>query len=404
MRFLAVDADRARPVATGPNFSSLKREECGQGLAEYIIIVILVAVLVLVGLRYFGVGIGNQFKDATRKLDTASTDDVSASSTERSKTSSNEGIKEEQNELPGSSGDGVRTSDSAGDSDKADIGAMADSISPGVGDSEVIAPPIRINMSTLLIILGAVIGVGIYIIVRFASKSRKVIKKKKKKKEKFSLSNDQGGQAMVEFVLSVITFLFCVLGVIQLALCLNAYTLVRYAAYNAARAGIVHEANLGRMREAARQSLLAVYPRHGRADHQRGITENYLGALATDQTPLPLYGFRAITDVRILNVSDLESESVITFDDPASAPRGLLTAEVTHHYELVVPLVNRIIYFLHRRWLGSQKTAAWGSDSVDKLAAVTDKQRRNGNLSDIEFRIPIVAHYTMRMQSDLVVP
>ena len=53
------------------NALSLKRkDESGQGMAEYIIIVILVAIIVLVGIRLFGKSIINQFNNATEEVDT----------------------------------------------------------------------------------------------------------------------------------------------------------------------------------------------------------------------------------------------------------------------------------------------------------------------------------------------
>jgi Flp pilus assembly pilin Flp len=45
------------------------RRERGQGMAEYIIIVILVAIIVLVGIRLFGKSIINQFNNATGQID-----------------------------------------------------------------------------------------------------------------------------------------------------------------------------------------------------------------------------------------------------------------------------------------------------------------------------------------------
>ena len=60
-------------------------------------------------------------------------------------------------------------------------------------------------------------------------------------------ARDQTGQAMVEFVIAAITFLFTILGVIQLALVLNARTMVQYSAYNAARAGVVHGGDADRI-------------------------------------------------------------------------------------------------------------------------------------------------------------
>ena len=47
----------------------LARNERGQGLAEYIIIVILVAIIVLVAVRLFGKSVFNQFSNATQQVD-----------------------------------------------------------------------------------------------------------------------------------------------------------------------------------------------------------------------------------------------------------------------------------------------------------------------------------------------
>lgn len=49
---------------------SLSKDERGQGMAEYIIIVILVAIIVLVGIRLFGKSIINQFNNATGEIET----------------------------------------------------------------------------------------------------------------------------------------------------------------------------------------------------------------------------------------------------------------------------------------------------------------------------------------------
>lgn len=49
---------------------SLRKNEQGQGMAEYIIIVILVAIIVLVAIRLFGQSVFNQFGNATSEIDT----------------------------------------------------------------------------------------------------------------------------------------------------------------------------------------------------------------------------------------------------------------------------------------------------------------------------------------------
>ncbi len=204
---------------------------------------------------------------------------------------------------------------------------------------------------------------------------------------------------MVEFTLIAITFLFVILGVIQLAMVLNAATLVQYAAYNAARAGSVHGGDLEKMTEAARVSLLAVFPRHGRADQVRGMTENYLASLATDQEPFDYTYFHTpITTVKILNNQNLPCGTVVTFDDPKTADKAYLTVQVVHQYQLVIPLVNRMLFWVYERFkLGEGYTG----HSLDYISKETDKMRRvSGQYKEIEYRIPLVAHYTIRLQSD----
>ena len=48
--------------------ASRVRNERGQGLAEYIIIVILVAIIVLVAVRFFGKEVYNKFENATNEV------------------------------------------------------------------------------------------------------------------------------------------------------------------------------------------------------------------------------------------------------------------------------------------------------------------------------------------------
>ena len=47
----------------------LIRKESGQGMAEYIIIVMLVAILVLIGVKLFGNSVIQQFNNATSNID-----------------------------------------------------------------------------------------------------------------------------------------------------------------------------------------------------------------------------------------------------------------------------------------------------------------------------------------------
>jgi len=380
----------------------------GQGLAEYIIIAVLVAIIVIVSVRYFGSSVTNQIEDASSAIANpeerakagGKTTSSGASSRSRgtSSTPTSDGGREEISDSSDTSGDsssGVGPDGGGGDS-LAEREARIEELSQGIGDEEGSGlASVQIDWETLLIIAGVICGIGFLVVFRMVSKNKKAGgkgKKGKKGKKANRIRGGQQGQAMVEFVLISITFLFVILGVIQLAMCLNAYSMVRYAAYNAARAAVVHGGDQDMMHEAARVSLLATFPTHGRADHRRGLMENYLGAVATDNNPLLTYFFEPITRVRIVS----DQNSTVTFDDPAQASEGLVTVEVRHLYELVIPLVNRIIFRVYEMYRGG----GYDGRTLNRLSAETNVARRTGSYQDIEYRIPLVAHYTMRLQSD----
>lgn len=52
----------------------LSGDERGQGMAEYIIIVILVAIIVLVAIKLFGRSVFNQFTNAQEEVDNLQSD------------------------------------------------------------------------------------------------------------------------------------------------------------------------------------------------------------------------------------------------------------------------------------------------------------------------------------------
>lgn len=367
-----------------------RSDESGQGMAEYIIIVIIVAIAVILGLRYFGGSIFGQFRNATEEIqvvgkgrdkgESGSGGSPSGADTREHPATTREG--------GGGGAKGAAKSGSGsggGDLPPAGLDEKVDELRTGVGDTTGSSPvnEIQISMSTLLTIAGVVVGLGVVIVIRSM--------RKKKKKD-----GGESGQAMVEFCLCAITFFFVILGVMQLAMVLNAYSLVRYAAYNAARAAIVHGGSQEKMEEAARLSLLATFPSHGRADTIRGTVDNYLGAKATDNLPVLSFFNEPITKVELIRRTG--AEGVVTFDDPRDTPKAIITVKVTHLYQMVIPLVNRIIF---RVFMMIKQEGGYQGQTVNQLSAETNQARRGGNLADKEFRVPLVGVYTMRMQSDL---
>lgn len=390
----------------------------GQGLAEYIIIVILVALLVIFGIRYYGGSIFGQFQNATEEINVAAAGAGSGAvevggaresgSSARTESASG-GAGDSDPELPDAGRTDTGRTGSAASSGEDELSQKVSSLRTGVGDTDdtVVVDSIQLDWSTLAAIAGAIFGLGVFVVFRGYQKQKKRSEgSKPKKKGLFSRigggPKGESGQAIAEFTIIAITLLFVILGVIQLALVLNAYSMVRYAAYNAARAAIVHSGDEDKMMEAARLSLLATFPSHGRADTPRGLAQNYVAAVATDSLPFLTDTFEPITRVELVPQPGLSGGSVVTFDDPKDAKNGVITVKVVHLYELVIPLVNRILYRVYRMNSGG---GGYGNQSMDELSASTDRERRNGgSLDDIEYRLPLVGFYTMRMQSDLEVP
>jgi hypothetical protein len=75
------------------------------------------------------------------------------------------------------------------------------------------------------------------------------------------------GQALLETIIVLPVLVFVILGAIQLMLVAHARVMTHYAAYCAARAGIVHNANWNVMRNAALIAALPVYARTDDLSH-----------------------------------------------------------------------------------------------------------------------------------------
>src|SRR6185503_16858406 len=77
------------------------------------------------------------------------------------------------------------------------------------------------------------------------------------------VSGRESGQAAVEAALIMPLMVFMALGIIQLTMIQHAKLMTEYAAYQAARAGIVWNGNNERMHDAA---IMALLPTMGRTD------------------------------------------------------------------------------------------------------------------------------------------
>jgi hypothetical protein len=209
---------------------------------------------------------------------------------------------------------------------------------------------------------------------------------------------DESGQAIVEAALVLplcVVFILCTIQITQLQ---RARVLVEYAAFNAARAGIVHDGDNGSggtngpMHDAAALSLLSSFGRtdgfaaYGRAWAEFRAREAVLRAARVPLLEISVLNPRRSDFARFGEHLDGQE---IDFDDvrPQAADANLLSVQVRYLYELRVPLANKLI---QTAWLALRRGAAGASFDIALTALA-----RQGH-----FFVPVQAFHTMRMQSN----
>ena len=247
---------------------------------------------------------------------------------------------------------------------------------------------------------------------------------------------------MVEAAIILPAMIFLLLCTIQLTQLQQARIMAEYAAFAAARAGIVMNANNGSsngvsdgpMRDAA---VLAILPTFGRTDSFAAITKTLVKFKVQDALLRPF----GLGQVRVYlwspDVAAFDSYGQqlngkeLDFDDvrPEVVPHTLLSLQVRYLYEMKVPFANKLVQTIWmagklgmagglRRWqgwdltgpkLGSQR----GPDAVALSRAmaagrnVPDGTPEGVSLTGLvlagqtgRYFMPVEAWYTMRMQSN----
>lgn len=214
-------------------------------------------------------------------------------------------------------------------------------------------------------------------------------------------------------------FVFLILGILQLGLMHQARMMTKYAAYRAARAGSLWNAQKSKMQYAATAALLPVIAHRGSgADYvpktagaasflQKWITTNMMQGRMID--------YPALRYAEVQTCGPLKNEvgggKEVDFDDPkvhwgapGSAPNwtnskiNKLRVQVTLNYRMIIPFANVVIHGIFTNM---------GTNPVLHLG----KTGRNpGGLKNTDYLvprmmglyiIPIRATYTMRMQSNI---
>jgi hypothetical protein len=251
------------------------------------------------------------------------------------------------------------------------------------------------------------------------------------------------GQALVEAAFILPAMIFLLLLTIQLTQLQQARIMVEYAAFSAARTGIVLNGNNGGnnngsnagfdgpMHDAA---VIAVLPTFGRTDSLAHLGATWLRFRAEDLVLRPF----GLSQVRVFVHNPVQADfktlgqhlnsQEIDFDDvrPAAAEATLLSLQVRYLYEMKVPFANKLIQTIWlaskagvlRSWQGSDWTAPkiGGQNGIDAVGASraiaagrtvpdgTPEGIRLGGLVAAgalnRYYLPVEAFYTMRMQSN----
>jgi hypothetical protein len=242
----------------------------------------------------------------------------------------------------------------------------------------------------------------------------------------------ESGQAVVEAAIVMPAMVFLILVLLQLTMVQHARIMTDYAAYCAARAGIVYNADNTAMQQAA---TIALLPTLGRTDNLAAFTQT-AGGVMLMRREVPYRTPFGLPIVRVTTLSPKPADfnatltrhtggREIDFDDvrPAAARPNQLQIEVKYFYRMKVPFANKMLQTLYfasrprtymlnrmsgmdvtrpeifgRPATGLAEAAFVGSGTPD--AARILAARRAAGARTGGFYMPLTATYTMRMQSN----
>jgi hypothetical protein len=252
------------------------------------------------------------------------------------------------------------------------------------------------------------------------------------------LRRGTAGQAAVETAIVMPMFVFLLAGLMQMTLLYQSRSLVKYAAYRAARAGALNHACEEKMRKAALSVLLPVTA-YNDSYQKTNSTGSYLGAyfktgmlnryLKAPQIPIVQVRICGPLEKFVKTGNTMKpSANEVDFDDPrnvwvssggkaqrlADFERTKLRIQVKFFQQMIIPFANSIIF---RSWMGLRLTevvrmnsgmnpfsSGKNSLSYDQGAGNRPKVEDMGLLLSASmmkrYFMPLYANYTFRMQSN----
>jgi hypothetical protein len=245
----------------------------------------------------------------------------------------------------------------------------------------------------------------------------------------------QRGQAVVETAIVLPTMVFFMLGIIQLSMLQNARLMCELAAFQAARAGAVWNADPQVMEDAALLTLVPTWQIAANPSNSEIVNfaakwgeliaaNKAAGLLSSLDAPKPVTVTTLAPVAEDFSASTLGGQE-IDFDDPNQRLNTQLTVRVTYLFPLRIPYANWGIFHafmtvlagldLNRRvdgWYlnGIQTTtdltlAAEAAEMKSPYCQVSGITTNNliwlvGLAAGGQYFLPVTSNYTIRMQSN----
>lgn len=251
------------------------------------------------------------------------------------------------------------------------------------------------------------------------------------------LRRGTAGQVAVETAIVMPMFVFLLLGLMQMTLLYQSRSLLKYAAYRAARAGALNNACEDKMQNAALSVLVPVIAfrdSYQKTDSSGSYIAGYMKTgklnryLSAPQVPIVDVRICGPLEKYVKNKTASPSANEVDFDDTrnvwfgngnradklADFERTKLRVQVKYFQQMIIPFANSIIF---RSWMGLRLTDAVrmnsgfnpmssGSNSLpydrgaDNRAKVEDMGLLMSASMMGKYFMPLYANYSFRMQSN----
>ena len=175
--------------------------------------------------------------------------------------------------------------------------------------------------------------------------------------------NSECGQAMVEFIIVLPVLLLLILGTLQFAFIYQAKITLNYAAFEAARAGSLNNAEISAMEDAFANAMAALYNNAPNSDSyiearqvvRDQIEDGYVNIrlISPSAESFANYSVRGDLDGDGNDERYIPNDNLMYRDSALKGTQSiqdanLLKVHLGYCYELYVPFVNRILWLMQR--------------------------------------------------------